>query len=119
MSDTKEMNDKINHIDKAVIRIETLLANQSEKFAESVRVNSIILNEHDQRLKLMEKNAHTFQGAVTTLNRLLTIFGSVIIAGAVWTFSQINELKHNQKITENELNFIKQKLVEHNERFNK
>lgn len=50
MSDLQILEEKINHIDKTVLGIDTTVKHFAEKLAETVRINSAELDSHDNRI---------------------------------------------------------------------
>ena len=95
MSDLKILEEKINHIDKTVLGIETTVKHFAEKLAETVKINSRELNNHDNRITGLERTFHTYDGSIKTLNRLISLGGVFIISGVIWLFTQINENKRD------------------------
>lgn len=95
MSDLKILEEKINHIDKTVLGIETTVKHFAEKLAETVKINSRELNNHDNRITGLERTFHTYEGSIKTLNRLISLGGVFIISGVIWLFAQINENKRD------------------------
>ena len=95
MSDLKILEEKINHIDKTVLGIETTVKHFAEKLAETVKINSRELNNHDNRITGLERAFHTYDGSIKTLNRLISLGGVFIISGVIWLFTQINENKRD------------------------
>ena len=91
MSDLKTLEEKINHIDKTVLGIDTTVKHFAEKLAETVRINSAELSNHDNRITGLERSFHTYDGSIKTLNRLISLGGVFVISGVVWLFTQINE----------------------------
>lgn len=115
MSDLKILKEKINHIDKTVLGIETTVKHFSEKLAETVKINSRELNNHDNRITGLERTFHTYDGSVKTLNRLISLGGVFVISGVVWLFTQMNEnkreyalMRSQQQQTTKELDTIRQ-----------
>ena len=117
MSDLKTLEEKINHIDKTVLGIDTTVKHFAEKLAETVRTNSTELDNHDNRIAGLERSFHTYDGSIKTLNRLISLGGAFTISGVIWLFTQVNEterdyaLMHNrqQQITK-ELDTIRQEV---------
>lgn len=95
MSDLKILEEKINHIDKTVLGIETTVKHFAEKLAETVKINSRELNNHDNRITGLERTFHTYDGSIKTLNRLISLGGVFVISGVIWLFTQINENKRD------------------------
>lgn len=95
MSDLKILEEKINHIDKTVLGIETTVKHFSEKLAETVKINSRELNNHDNRITGLERTFHTYDGSVKTLNRLISLGGVFVISGVIWLVTQMNETKRD------------------------
>ena len=119
MSDLKTLEEKINHIDKTVLGIDTTVKHFAEKLAETVRVNSTELDNHDTRITGLERSFHIYTGSIKTLNRLISLSGVFVLSGVVWLFAQINEYKRDyalvqsqQQQTTKELDTIRQD-VEH------
>ena len=102
MSDLKILEEKINHIDKTVLGIETTVKHFAEKLAETVKINSRELNDHDNRITGLERTFHTYDGSVKTLNRLISLGGVFVISGVVWLFTQINENKRDYALVQNQ-----------------
>lgn len=82
MSDLKTLEEKINHIDKTVLGIDTTVKHFAEKLAETVRINSIELDNHDNRIAGLERSFHTYDGSIKTLNRLISLGGVSILRRA-------------------------------------
>lgn len=95
MSDLKILEEKINHIDKTVLGIETTVKHFSEKLAETVKINSRELNNHDNRITGLERTFHTYDGSIKTLNRLISLGGVFVFSGVIWLFTQMNENKRD------------------------
>lgn len=95
MSDLKTLEEKINHIDKTVLGIDTTVKHFAEKLAETVRTNSTELDNHNNRIAGLERSFHTYDGSIKTLNRLISLGGVSIISGVVWLFTQTNEYKRD------------------------
>lgn len=95
MSDLKILEEKINHIDKTVLGIDTTVKHFAEKLAETVRINSAELSNHDNRIAGLERSFHTYDGSIKTLNRLISLGGVFVISGVIWLFMQTNEYKSN------------------------
>ena len=95
MSDLKILEEKINHIDKTVLGIDTTVKHLAEKLAETVQINSAELSNHDTRIIGLERSFHTYDGSIKTLNRLISLGGVFIISGVIWLFTQINENKRD------------------------
>lgn len=95
MSDLKILEEKINHIDKTVLGIDTTVKHFAEKLAETVRINSAELSNHDNRIAGLERSFHTYDGSIKTLNRLISLVGVFVISGVIWLFMQTNEYKSN------------------------
>lgn len=102
MSDLKILEEKINHIDKTVLGIDTTVKHFAERLAETVRINSAELDSHDNRITGLERSFHIYDGSIKTLNRLISLGGVFIISGVVWLFSQINEYKRDYVIMQNQ-----------------
>lgn len=115
MSDLKTLEEKINHIDKTVLGIDTTVKHFAEKLAETVRTNSIELDNHNNRIAGLERSFHTYDGSIKTLNRLISLGGVSVISGVIWLFTQTTEYKRDyalmwsqqQQMTE-ELDTIRQ-----------
>ncbi len=71
MSDLKTLEEKINHIDKTVLGIDTTVKHFAEKLAETVRNNSTELDSHNNRIIGLERSFHSYDGSIKTLNRLI------------------------------------------------
>ena len=95
MSDLKILEEKINHIDKTVLGIDTTVKHFAEKLAETVKINSRELNNHDNRITGLERTFHTYDGSIKTLNRLISLGGVFVISGVIWLFTQMNENKRD------------------------
>ena len=95
MSDLKTLEEKINHIDKTVLGIDTTVKHFAEKLAETVRTNSTELDNHDNRIAGLERSFHTYDGSIKTLNRLISLGGVFITSGAIWLFTQVTEYKRD------------------------
>lgn len=91
MSDLKTLEEKINHIDKTVLGIDTTVKHFAEKLAETVRTNSTELDNHNNRIAGLERSFHTYDGSIKTLNRLISLGGVSVISGVIWLFTQVNE----------------------------
>ena len=115
MSDLKILEEKINHIDKTVLGIDTTVKHLAEKLAETVQINSAELSNHDTRIIGLERSFHSYDGSIKTLNRLISLGGVFVISGVIWLFTQINENKRDyaliqsrQQQTMKELDTIRQ-----------
>ena len=95
MNDLKILEEKINHIDKTVLGIDTTVKHFAEKLAETVRTNSTELDNHNNRIAGLERSFHTYDGSIKTLNRLISLGGAFITTGVVWLFAQTNEYKRD------------------------
>ena len=102
MSDLKILEEKINHIDKTVLGIDTTVKHFAEKLAETVRINSAELSNHDNRIAGLERSFHTYDGSIKTLNRLISLVGVFVISGVIWLFMQTNEYKSNYVLMQNQ-----------------
>ena len=102
MSDLKTLEEKINHIDKTVLGIDTTVKHFAEKLAETVRNNSAELSNHDTRIIGLERSFHTYDGSIKTLNRLISLSGVFVISGAIWLFTQINDYKRNYALMQSQ-----------------
>lgn len=102
MSDLKILEEKINHIDKTVLGIDTTVKHFAERLAETVRINSTELDNHDSRITGLEKSFHIYDGSIKTLNRLISLGGVFIISGVIWLFAQITEYKRDYVIMQNQ-----------------
>ena len=91
MSDLKILEEKINHIDKTVLGLDTTVKHFAEKLAETVRINSAELSNHDNRITGLERSFHVYDGSIKTLNRLISLGGVFVISGVIWLFTQTNE----------------------------
>ena len=117
MSDLKILEEKINHIDKTVLGIDTTVKHFAERLAETVRINSTELDNHDNRITGLERSFHVYDGSVKTLNRLISLGGVFVISGVIWLFAQTNEYKRDyalvqsqQQQTMKELDTIRQNV---------
>ena len=102
MSDLKILEEKINHIDKTVLGIDTNVKHFAEKLAETVRINSAELSNHDTRIIGLERSFHTYDGSIKTLNRLISLSGVFVISGAIWLFTQINDYKRDYALMQSQ-----------------
>ena len=102
MSDLKTLEEKINHIDKTVLGIDTTVKHFAEKLAETVRTNSTELENHDNRIAGLERSFHTYDGSIKTLNRLISLGGVSVLSGVIWLFTQTNEYKRNYALMQNQ-----------------
>lgn len=102
MSDLKTLEEKINHIDKTVLGIDTTVKHFAEKLAETVRTNSTELDNHNNRIAGLERSFHTYDGSIKTLNRLISLGGAVTISGVVWLFTQTNEYKRDYALIQSQ-----------------
>lgn len=102
MSDLKILEEKINHIDKTVLGIDTAVKHFAEKLAETVRINSTELDNHDNRITGLERSFHVYDGSIKTLNRLISLGGVFIISGVIWLFAQTNEHKRDYTLMQNQ-----------------
>lgn len=102
MSDLKTLEEKINHIDKTVLGIDTTVKHFAEKLADTVRVNSTGLDSHDNRIAGLERSLHTYDGSIKTLNRLISLGGVFITSGVIWLFAQTNEYKRDYALIQSQ-----------------
>lgn len=102
MSDLKILEEKINHIDKTVLGIDTTVKHFAERLAETVRINSTELDNHDSRITGLERSFHTYDGSIKTLNRLISLGGAFIISGVIWLFTQTNEYKRDYALMQSQ-----------------
>ena len=102
MSDLKTLEEKINHIDKTVLGIDTTVKHFAEKLAETVRNNSTELDNHNNRIAGLERSFHTYDGSIKTLNRLISLGGVSIISGVIWLFTQVSEYKRDYVLIQNQ-----------------
>lgn len=102
MSDLKTLEEKINHIDKTVLGIDTTVKHFAEKLAETVRTNSTELDNHNNRITGLERSFHTYDGSIKTLNRLISLGGVSIISGVIWLFTQTNEYKRDYALIQSQ-----------------
>ena len=102
MSDLKTLEEKINHIDKTVLGIDTTVKHFAEKLAETVRINSTELENHDNRIAGLERSFHTYDGSIKTLNRLISLGGVSVISGVIWLFTQVSEYKRDYVLIQNQ-----------------
>ena len=110
MSDLKTLEEKINHIDKTVLGIDTTVKHFAEKLAETVRNNSTELDNHDNRIIGLERSFHTYDGSIKTLNRLISLGGVFVISGVIWLFAQINEYKRDYALLQNTTQSLTKRL---------
>ena len=102
MSDLKILEEKINHIDKTVLGIDTTVKHFAERLAETVRINSTELDNHDNRITGLERSFHIYAGSIKTLNRLISLGGVFVISGVIWLFAQTNEYKRDYALIQNQ-----------------
>lgn len=102
MSDLKILEEKINHIDKTVLGIDTTVKHFAERLAETVRTNSTVLDNHDNRIAELERSFHTYDGSIKTLNRLISFGGVFVTSGVIWLFTQTNEYKRDYTLVQNQ-----------------
>lgn len=102
MSDLKTLEEKINHIDKTVLGIDTTVKHFAEKLAETVRTNSTELDNHNNRIAGLERSFHTYDGSIKTLNRLISLGGTFIVSGVIWLFTQTNEYKRDYALMQSQ-----------------
>lgn len=102
MSDLKILEEKINHIDKTVLGIDTTVKHFAERLAETVRINSTELDNHDNRITGLERSFHVYDGSIKTLNRLISLGGVFVISGVIWLFTQINEYKRDYALMQSQ-----------------
>ena len=102
MSDLKTLEEKINHIDKTVLGIDTTVKHFAEKLAETVRINSTELENHDNRIAGLERSFHTYDGSIKTLNRLISLGGVSALSGVIWLFTQTNEYKRDYALIQSQ-----------------
>lgn len=102
MSDLQTLEEKINHIDKTVLGIDTTVKHFAERLAETVRINSIELDNHDNRIAGLERSFHTYDGSIKTLNRLISLGGVSVISGVIWLFTQVNEYKRDYALIQSQ-----------------
>lgn len=102
MSDLKTLEEKINHIDKTVLGIDTTVKHFAEKLAETVRTNSTELDNHNNRIAGLERSFHTYDGSIKTLNRLISLGGVFITSGVIWLFAQTNEYKRDYALIQSQ-----------------
>ena len=102
MSDLKVLEEKINHIDKTVLGIDTTVKHFAERLAETVRINSTELDSHNNRITGLERSFHIYDGSIKTLNRLISLGGVFIISGVIWLFTQINGYERDDALMQNQ-----------------
>lgn len=102
MSDLKILEEKINHIDKTVLGIDTTVKHFAEKLAETVRTNSTELDNHNNRIAGLERSFHTYDGSIKTLNRLISLGGVFVTSGVLWLFAQTNEYKRDYALIQSQ-----------------
>ena len=110
MSDLKILEEKINHIDKTVLGIDTTVKHFAERLAETVRTNSTVLDNHDNRIAELERSFHTYDGSIKTLNRLISFGGVFVTSGVIWLFAQTNEYKRDYALVQNQQQQIMKEL---------
>lgn len=106
MSDLKILEEKINHVDKIVASIDTTVKHFAEKLAETVQQNSMALDNHDNRITGLERSFHVYDGSIKTLNRILSIVGSSVIAGVIWLFVQVHDYKREYAIMQGNVQLL-------------
>lgn len=102
MSDLKTLEEKINHIDKTVLGIDTTVKHFAEKLADTVRINSAELDSHNNRIAGLERSFHTYDGSIKTLNRLISLGGVFVTSGVIWLFAQTNEYKRDYALIQSQ-----------------
>ena len=102
MTDLKILEEKINHIDKTVLGIDTTVKHFAERLAETVRTNSTELDNHDNRITGLERSFHTYDGSIKTLNRLISFGGVFVTSGVIWLFAQTNEYKRDYALLQSQ-----------------
>ena len=102
MSDLKILEEKINHIDKTVLGIDTTVKHFAEKLAENVQFNTTELSNHNSRITGLERTFHVYDGSIKTINRLISLGGVFIISGVVWLFTQMNTNKSEYALMKNQ-----------------
>lgn len=110
MSDLKTLEEKINHIDKTVLGIDTTVKHFAEKLAETVRINTTELDNHDNRITGLERSFHIYDGSIKTLNRLISLGGVFVISGVVWLFVQINEYKKDYALIQSNYQLLSKEI---------
>ena len=110
MSDLKILEEKINHIDKTVLGIDTTVKHFAERLAETVHTNSTELGNHDNRITGLERSFHTYDGSIKTLNRLVSLGGVFVTSGVIWLFAQTNEYKRDYALVQNQQQQIMKEL---------
>ena len=110
MSDLKILEEKINHIDKTVLGIDTTVKHFAERLAETVHTNSTELGNHDNRITGLERSFHTYGGSIKVLNRLISLSGAFVIPGVIWLFAQTNEYKRDYALVQNQQQQIMKEL---------
>jgi len=110
VSDLKTLEEKINHIDKTVLGIDTTVKHFAEKKAETVQINAAELSNHDNRITGLERSFHIYTGSIKTLNRLISISGVFVISGVIWLFTQMNENKRDYALIQNQQRQITKEL---------
>ena len=102
MSDLKILEEKINHIDKTVLGIDTTVKHFAEKLAETAQINSAELDNHNNRITGLERSFHIYDGSIKTLNRLISLGGVFVISGVIWLFTQTNEHERDYALMQNQ-----------------
>lgn len=110
MTDFNPLAEKINHIDKMVIKIQTTLENRDKVFDDMAKDNAFKLANHNERISKTEKEIDTYKGGINALNRLLTLIGSFIVLGAIWIFSQIHAQKNSLDLLRTDLLYQKEQI---------
>lgn len=110
MSDLKTLEEKINHIDKTVLGIDTTVKHFAERLAETVRINSTELDNHDNRITGLERSFHVYDGSIKTLNRLISLGGVFVISGVIWLFAQVNEYKRDYTLMQSQQQQVMKEL---------
>ena len=85
-----------------MLGIDTTVKHFAEKLAETVRINSAELDNHDTRIVGLERSFHTYDGSIKTLNRLISLSGVFVISGAIWLFTQINDYKRDYALMQSQ-----------------
>lgn len=110
MSDLKVLEEKINHIDKTVLGIDTTVKHFAERLAETVRINSTELDNHNNRITGLERSFHIYDGSIKTLNRLISLGGVSVISGVIWLFAQTYEYKRDYALMWNQQQQVMKEL---------
>lgn len=102
MDNPKLLEEKISNIDKTILGIDTTIKYFSERLAETARINSTELENHNNRIIVLERTFNIYDGSIKTLNKLISLGGVFIISGIIWLFIQANEYKRDYVLIHNQ-----------------